>query len=177
MFNVNTGLILRGLLSQVIEFCKERQYSVEVDPVLVSTANLNQDEIQLFVDRLGFKSKGQPIQLRDYQVEAIWRGLNKRRMLCISPVSSGKSAIIAGISRYLQQIIEPDKKILIVVPNINLVNQFAYDLCDYFSEDIEWLKTDPIHTVFAGQDKSASSQIIISTWQSLYKLCQVDMMI
>ena len=170
MFNVNTGLILRGLLSQVIEFCKERQYSVEVDPVLVSTANLNQDEIQLFVDRLGFKSKGQPIQLRDYQVEAIWRGLNKRRMLCISPVSSGKSAIIAGISRYLQQIIEPDKKILIVVPNINLVNQFAYDLCDYFSEDIEWLKTDPIHTVFAGQDKSASSQIIISTWQSLYKL-------
>jgi superfamily II DNA or RNA helicase len=84
--------------------------------------------------------------------------------------NSGKSLFIAGIARFLQTIFQPEEKILIIVPNISLVNQFAYDLCDYFSADIEWLKTDPIHTIFAGQEKNVQSQIIVSTWQSLVKM-------
>ena len=170
LWNPNTGLILRGLLYRVIEFCKERGYRVEVEPSLLESYPISLDETQTFIDSLNFTSKGNPIVLRDYQVDAVQRGLSKRRMLCISPTSSGKSAIISGIARYLQTIFEPQEKVLIVVPNINLVNQFAYDLCDYFSTDIDWLKTDPIHTIFAGQEKNVSSQIIVSTWQSLHKM-------
>lgn len=170
LFNVNTGLIYRGLLYQVIDFCKERNYLIQVDPELLKGVELSRSESDRFISSLDFKSKGNPIQLRDYQLDAIHECLSKKRKLCISPTSSGKSAIIAGISRYLQTIFDKTQKILIVVPNINLVNQFAYDLCDYFSTDEEWLKTDPIHTIFSGQEKNVESQIIVSTWQSLYKL-------
>jgi len=170
LWNPNTGLILRGLLYRVIEFCKECGYRVEVEPSLLESYPISLDETRTFIDSLNFTSKGNPIVLRDYQVDAVQRGLSKRRMLCISPTSSGKSAIISGIARYLQTIFDPQEKVLIVVPNINLVNQFAYDLCDYFSTDIDWLKTDPIHTIFAGQEKNVSSQIIVSTWQSLHKM-------
>ena len=169
-FNVNTGLIERGLLFQVIDFCKERNYELQVDPSLLETSNVDREEFYEFLKGLNFQSKGNPIELRDYQMDAAFECVNKKRKLVVSPVSSGKSAVISGISRYLQTIFEPDEKILIVVPNVSLVNQFAFDLCDYFSNDEEWLKTDPIHTIFAGQEKNVESQIIVSTWQSLHKM-------
>jgi superfamily II DNA or RNA helicase len=57
------------------------------------------------------------------------------------------------------------KRTLIIVPTISLVTQLASDFSSYgFSSD------ELVHRIFGGQDKQTDKPIIISTWQSLYKL-------
>jgi len=57
-----------------------------------------------------------------------------------------------------------NKKVLIIVPNVTLVNQIRSDFNDY-----NFQYPDDIHVIFAGQDKNLDSAITISTWQSLYQ--------
>lgn len=171
LLNANTGLIYRGLLYRVLEFCQMNKYQVDVDPGLIPTEQITLEEVEEYTKKLDFHSKGDPIQLRDYQLDAVYRCLKKKRHVISSPTSSGKSSIIAAITRYLQDYkLQDGEKILLLVPNVSLVNQFAYDLCDYFSKDMEWLQSDPVHTIFSGQDKDAESPIYISTYQSLMRL-------
>lgn len=170
LFNVNTGTINRGLLSRVIQFCDDRDYKYTVDSKLNNSQNLSLEVVNEFIDSLNFSSKGNPISLYDYQREAIHKCLTEKRVLVNSPTSSGKSSIVAGIARYLQTKFDTTKKIVIIVPNVSLVNQFAYDFCDYFSRDVDWLKSDPVHTIFSGKEKETDSPIIVTTYQSLLKL-------
>ena len=98
-------------------------------------------------------------QVRDYQLSAINHSLSRRRCLLLSPTASGKSLIIYIIVRYLKV------KTLIIVPTTSLVSQMYKDFQDY-GFDVE----EYCHIVFAGRDKSSEKQVIISTWQSIYKL-------
>ena len=55
-------------------------------------------------------------------------------------------------------------KVLILVPTTSLVEQMASDFKSYgWSED-------HIHKVYSGHDKQSDRPVVISTWQSLYKL-------
>lgn len=171
LYKTLTSTIYRGLVPRVVEFAQERGYDIELDPTLTHTNDISLEKVQTFLQKLNFSSKGKSIELRDYQIEAVHHCLVHQRALIQSPTSSGKSAIIAAISRFLQKkFSKTGQKILIVVPNVNLVNQFAYDFCDYFSQDVEWLQSEPVHTIFGGQDKDVDNPILISTWQSLHKM-------
>ena len=55
-------------------------------------------------------------------------------------------------------------KTLILVPTTSLVEQMYSDFIDY-----GW-KDEHIHRVYAGHDKGSKKPVVISTWQSLYKL-------
>jgi len=90
--------------------------------------------------------------------------LESDRGLILSPTGSGKSFIIYALVRYYIEKLE-DKKILIVVPTTGLVEQMYGDFADY-----GWSPDEYCHKLYAGSDKNTPREVVISTWQSIYKL-------
>ena len=86
------------------------------------------------------------------------------RGLILSPTGSGKSFIIYALTRYYIEKLDYGK-ILIVVPTTGLVEQMYSDFADY-----GWFPDEHCHKLYAGSDKNTSKEVVISTWQSIYKL-------
>jgi len=61
--------------------------------------------------------------------------------------------------------VENKKNILIVVPTTSLVEQMYKDFADY-----GWDVGSFCHKIYAGKERETNSQVIITTWQSIYKL-------
>jgi superfamily II DNA or RNA helicase len=99
---------------------------------------------------------------RDYQVEGVYDALKHNRKLLISPTASGKSLMIYSLVRYY---VEKKQNILIVVPTTSLVEQMYKDFADY-----GWDVGSYCHKIYAGKERETDSQVIITTWQSIYKL-------
>ena len=99
---------------------------------------------------------------RDYQVEGVYDALRHNRKLLISPTASGKSLMIYSIVRYY---VEKEQNTLIVVPTTSLVEQMYKDFADY-----GWDVGSYCHKIYAGKERETDSQVIITTWQSIYKL-------
>jgi superfamily II DNA or RNA helicase len=80
--------------------------------------------------------------------------------LILSPTASGKSLVVYLISRFYA----PKGKVLVVVPTVSLVHQMASDFVEY--------GCDPsmVHKILAGSEKTSDTGIVISTWQSIFKL-------
>jgi superfamily II DNA or RNA helicase len=53
---------------------------------------------------------------------------------------------------------------------VGLVNQMESDFFDYSSQDKTWSCKKYIHKITAGVEKETKQQIVVSTWQSIYKL-------
>ena len=64
----------------------------------------------------------------------------------------------------LTDLIAKDQKVLVVVPTTSLVEQMTNDFKDYGYE------IENVHKIYSGKDKDTECPIIISTWQSIYKL-------
>jgi superfamily II DNA or RNA helicase len=92
--------------------------------------------------------------------------------LLLSPTGSGKSLMIYALVRYYLDIIPKDKKILIVVPTTGLVSQMYSDFSDY-ADKSNWNPEEHCHSIFAGQDKQTNKRVVISTWQSIYKMDEI----
>ena len=99
---------------------------------------------------------------RSYQVEGVHDALRHNRKLLISPTASGKSLMIYSIVRYF---VERKQNTLIVVPTTSLVEQMYKDFADY-----GWDVGSFCHKIYAGKERETDSQVIITTWQSIYKL-------
>jgi superfamily II DNA or RNA helicase len=162
MFNINTQEIYVGLLDKVIQFCKDHEYTYEF---------LNNKfyglpfEVNENISREGVKDYLNSIcshTPRDYQVEGVYDALRHNRKLLISPTASGKSLMIYGIVRYY---VERKQNILVVVPTTSLVEQMYKDFADY-----GWDVGSYCHKIYAGKERETDSQVIITTWQSIYKL-------
>jgi superfamily II DNA or RNA helicase len=80
----------------------------------------------------------------------------------ISPTASGKSLMIYSIVRYFA---EQQKNTLIVVPTTSLVEQMYKDFASY-----GWDADSYCQKIYAGREKEASKPVVITTWQSIYKL-------
>jgi len=162
LFNVETREIYVGLLDKVIQFCKDHEYTYEF---------LNNKfyglpfEVNENISREGVKDYLNSIcshTPRDYQVEGVYDALRHNRKLLISPTASGKSLMIYGIVRYY---VERKQNILVVVPTTSLVEQMYKDFADY-----GWDVGSYCHKIYAGKERETDSQVIITTWQSIYKL-------
>ena len=99
---------------------------------------------------------------RDYQIDGVYDALRNNRKLLVSPTASGKSLMIYSIIRYF---VENKKNTLIVVPTTSLVEQMYKDFADY-----GWDVGSYCHKIYAGRERETDSQVIITTWQSIYKL-------
>ena len=160
LFSPGTGKIYYGLLPYVRRFLKEQGYTVTHEKDFSFPKKFDKNLTTKFVR--GLQKKG--FKARDYQIDAIHNILTNDRGLILSPTGSGKSFIIYALMRYYLHELN-DKKILIVVPTTGLVEQMYNDFADY-----GWFPDEHCHKLYAGSDKNTSKEIIISTWQSIYKL-------
>lgn len=152
-----------GLLPQLEIFSKDREYTLKYN----FKDNLNPVtdlELHKFITSLNIHSNNKKLDVRDYQFKGVLDFLNEKRLVLLSPTSSGKSCILYIIVRYLLS--HGRKKGLLLVPNTSLCHQLSSDFQDYSSHN-GWDINDHIHTIFAGQDKNAHKSLYISTWQSL----------
>ena len=162
LFNVQNGLIYVGLLDKIRQFCKDHDYTYEFKkneyyglPFEVNP-HISREGVKDYVTSI---SKYKP---RDYQVDGIYDALKHNRKLLISPTASGKSLMIYGIVRYF---VERSQNTLIVVPTTSLVEQMYKDF-----EDYGWDVGSYCHKIYAGKERVTDAQVIITTWQSIYKL-------
>jgi superfamily II DNA or RNA helicase len=163
-----------GLFPYLVKFAKERDYEmVEEDsdygPVDTKN-NLDLDSLVSFVKYLNITSKGREITAREYQIRGILHAINNKNTLLMSPTASGKSLIIYIILRWYLQTHNAWKKILIVVPTTSLVEQMYSDFADYSAKDDTWDIEDNVHRIYQGHQKNTSKGIVITTWQSIFKM-------
>jgi len=162
LFNTQKQEIYIGLLDRIIQFCKDHEYTYEF---IESEYYGLPFEVNSFISKEGVKdyitsiSKYRP---REYQVEGVYDALKHNRKLLISPTASGKSLMIYSIVRYY---VEKQQNTLIVVPTTSLVEQMYKDFADY-----GWDVGSFCHKIYAGKERETDSQVIITTWQSIYKL-------
>ena len=162
LFSTQTGQIYVGLLDRVVQFCKDHGYSYEFTnnkhygtPFEVNEG-ISKEGVKDYMDAI---CKHKP---RDYQIDGVYDALRHNRKLLISPTASGKSLMIYSIVRYY---VERKQNTLIVVPTTSLVEQMYKDFADY-----GWDVGSFCHKIYAGRERETDSQVIITTWQSIYKL-------
>lgn len=168
-----TNEIYSGLYDYIRAFAETEGRGYEIvdipDPVYGSPRTV-QDIDMSFVEGISLSSKGKPIQPRDYQLKAVEHALRNKQCLLLSPTASGKSLIIYLLCRWYMDN-HDDKRILIVVPTTSLVEQMYTDFDDYASHDSDFSIEKAAHRIYGGQDKNnQDARIVISTWQSIYKL-------
>jgi len=166
LFSPGTGEIYVGLLPYITSFCEEKGYEVILKDNEFYGLPSTVDE---FITPQGIgeyvKSLRLPHKVRDYQYKGIYEALRNKRKLLLSPTGSGKSLMIYALSRFWTA-----KKLqtLIVVPTTSLVEQMYKDFQDY-----GWNAKEHCHKVYAGTDPRSDKDVIITTWQSVYKLPKV----
>ena len=162
LFSNHNGEIYVGLLDKLIKFCEDHDYTYEF---IESEYYGLPFEINGMISKEGVKDYMTAISRyapREYQVEGVYDALKHNRKLLISPTASGKSLMIYSIVRYY---VEKGKNTLIVVPTTSLVEQMYKDFADY-----GWDVGSFCHKIYAGKERETDSQVIITTWQSIYKL-------
>ena len=162
LFNVDTREIYIGLLDRVIQFCKDHDYTYEFVnnkfyglPFEINE-NISKEGVKDYLNSICSHIP------RDYQIEGVYDALKYNRKLLISPTASGKSLMIYSLVRYY---VEKQQNILVVVPTTSLVEQMYKDFADY-----GWDVGSYCHKIYAGKERETDSQVIITTWQSIYKL-------
>lgn len=114
----------------------------------------------------------------DYQIETAYKILRNRYCLGEVATSGGKSLILSIVFFYIIKNINPDVKILLVVPSISLVSQFYDNLVEYnngFNDTYQ--NPNPVdirlQEIMSDKPRKHSGQedpnIYISTFQSLAK--------
>ena len=155
LFNSFTGIVYFGLLKEIKNFAKTRDYVVHYEEnCKPSLTDLTDDELNKFLNSCNLT-----LNPRDYQLNAFRHAITYDRGVFLSPTASGKSLIIYLLTRYY------NARTLIIVPTTSLVSQLASDFADY-----GFVSDSFVHRVYSGQDKQTDKPITISTWQSIYKL-------
>lgn len=153
LFNKQTGKLYVGLRSRLQSFAKDREFSLHIPEADVE---FSMHEAQEFIKTLNL-----PIEPRFYQIKAFVRSIRKRRILILSPTSSGKSLLLYLIIRYY--LLHGKDRILLIVPTLNLIHQMYSDFKEY-GYDVE----NEVHLIYEGQEKTSDKPVWISTWQSIY---------
>lgn len=151
LFNTKNGRLYAGLYERVKRFADDRGFKVE------SYHNSVQANADGFVQSLKLPDD---IKEREYQIDAFEHAIRNHRSLILSPTGSGKSLMIYLMMRFF------NKKTLIIVPTINLLNQMYND----FSEYGYYVQKHVRKIGGANQTGAGDYPVTISTWQSIYGL-------
>jgi superfamily II DNA or RNA helicase len=155
-----------GLKEYLEKFCDERDYTIDYSNYVQESDAVTYDIVRKFCEDLNIGSKGKPIEIRDYQVDAVFQSIKDGRRLLLSPTGSGKSLIIYCLIRWHERY---TRRQLILVPTTSLVEQMYSDFQDYSCLN-NWKTSEHCHRIYGGHEKSNEYDVVISTWQSLYKL-------
>jgi superfamily II DNA or RNA helicase len=162
LFSTATGEIYVGLLDKIIDFCDQHKYTYKfVDSKFYGVPF----EVNELISREGVSDYMKKISShdpRDYQIDGVYSALKYNRKLLISPTASGKSLMIYSLVRYFT---EKNMSTLIVVPTTSLVEQMYKDFTEY-----GWNSEEYCHKIYSGREKITNQPVVITTWQSIYKL-------
>ena len=151
------GRTYLNLLDTLLPIIQNAGYDIDIEDHR-QTWNLKFDEIdENYLSNINWPKKhtheGQPIVLRDYQVEAINSFLNHLQSLQEIATAAGKTIITATLSK----LCEPYGRTIVIVPNKSLVTQTEEDYIN-LGLDVG---------VFYGDRKEFNRTHTICTWQSL----------
>jgi len=147
-----------NLLDKIIPYLDNRGYDIELNDVRDYKTNFTFTEIDenSFSDKCwppGHPAAGQPVTLRDYQVEIVNNFFGNPQCLQEVATGAGKTLMTAALSLSVESM----GRSIVIVPNKSLVSQTEEDYINlgldvgvYFGDRKDWGKT---HT--------------ICTWQSL----------
>ena len=162
LFSPATGEIYVGLLPYIKDYCKSKNVKYSIDKGVEDERNVVGTIVRGFIKSLKPKSKGKSLKIRDYQISAVQMAIARNRSLIVSPTASGKSLIIYSLVRYYQM---GGNKTLILVPTTSLVEQMYSDF-----EDYGWSSGTYCQKVYQGYTTKITKDVVISTWQSIYKM-------
>jgi len=162
LFSQKTKEIYFGLFPYIKAFAEERGYYIVCGKDVDIDNKVDKDVVTKFSNSLG-----QSFEARDYQIDAIYHSLKFNRALLLSPTASGKSFIIYALIRYYSHLIkdEENNRCLLIVPTTSLVEQMYTDFKSY-----GWNVESHCHRLYSGYSNQTTKKVLISTWQSLYKL-------
>lgn len=144
--------IYAGLLLYIKKFCDDRQYPITVDRSL--GIKYDPSEVDAFLQKLSATKTP-----RDYQAAALHAVARQGgRATLLSPTASGKSFIIYMLQQFYGQ------RALVIVPTIGLVAQMQGDFIEY------GMDPSKIATISSGKEKVNDKDVVISTWQSVWKM-------
>jgi superfamily II DNA or RNA helicase len=147
-----------NLLPEILPFLAERGYEIELEDAREYRTVFDFDEVveDSYKDTLWPKNhpmEGQPIMLRDYQVEIVNRFLANPQCLQEVATGAGKTLITACLSNAVSKY----GRSIVIVPNKSLVTQTEKDYIN-LGLDVG---------VFYGDRKEFGRMHTICTWQSL----------
>lgn len=159
-FNV-AGITYINLLPKIIPMLSDWGYEIELDDLRDYRMDYEFDEIQedTLADTCwpaGHPFAGEPIILRDYQVNAINDFLKNPHGINVLSTAAGKTIITSALSKMC----EPYGRTIVIVPNKSLVIQTEEDYVN-LGLDVG---------VFYGDRKEFGKTHTICTWQSLHSL-------
>ena len=144
-----------GLWKTIYDWCTS--HGVEVDGVdnyfKYTNFNLTIEQFTNYIDKWQLN-----ITPREYQIKAAWMILKYRQSLSQLATRAGKTLIAYMVFRYMLE--NGAKKILMVVPSIQLVKQGVED----FKEYKEFFQSE---TIWAKSEYCESANLTIGTYQSL----------
>lgn len=164
MYDMYRKTLYVGLLKYVLDFAERGGYEIEYKNEIVTTSDITEEQVFDYAKWLNPMGRGEPIEIRDYQVEAVAKALHDERVLLLSPTASGKSFIIYTTMRYH---LEQGRKCIIIVPTTSLVEQLYADFEDYSSAN-GWRTSYHCQKLYSGFTKDFSKDVLITTWQSVY---------
>lgn len=151
------GRTYLNLLDKMLPILQDNDYTFDiVDHRQVYEFNLStidENYLSHITWPVGHRAEGQPIVLRDYQVQAINECLSNLQGISVAPTSAGKTIICAALSKH----VETYGRTIVIVPNKNLVMQTE--------EDYRNVGLDV--GVLFGERKEYDRKHTICTWQSL----------
>jgi superfamily II DNA or RNA helicase len=163
LYHLNTSQLYIGLLPYLELFCEDREYTIDYQDNLEIEDEYSLYHAQKFISDSNIHSRGEPIEVREHQLNAFVHAMQKRRALLVSPTASGKSLIIYLLFQQLHKY--QNLKGLVIVPTTSLVEQLYSDFGDYNNGEMT-----NVHRIYQGKEKDSDKDLIISTWQSLYKM-------
>lgn len=150
-----------GLYPYIERFAEIHGYAVEyIDDSIKEEVSYS--DIESFITNLNLTARGEPIEAREYQIDAVHRGITDERCVLLSPTGSGKSLIIYSTIRWH---LMAGRKVIVVVPTTSLVEQMYSDFEDYSSHN-GWNVDDHCQKLYSGLPKQFSKDVLFTTWQS-----------
>jgi len=154
-----SGSTFVNLLPEILPVLEEEKYEVTLDDqrqydlIEFEFEQINEDSFNHITWPKGHQLAGQPIKLRDYQVDAVNKGLFNPQSIHALATGAGKTLITAALS----QRCEKYGRTFVIVPNKTLIGQTEADYRN--------LQLDV--GVYYGDRKEFGHKHTICTWQSL----------
>jgi len=147
-----------NLLPEIIPILERFNYDIELDDqrdysTTFEFAQVTEHSFGHIAWPAGHPMAGEPMVLRDYQVDVINRFLENPQCIQEVATGAGKTVITAALSNA----VSPHGRTIVIVPNKSLVTQTERDYIN-MQQDVG---------VFFGDRKEWGRQHTICTWQSL----------